>query len=259
MTLPLHGFQDWQNPLHTADLLTDTTSTNINGGGDFVTPIVYDMRNYQSCSIMVSASDTGAATSFGSVTFTVSWWANAAGSQIVYKEKYEFFPENNTAGFASAFGRVMIHDAVHGPYMTIVVHNGGADQILFAWRILGNTRTIGKRYLINCSVSDGATSEDASGVIPEIVANLAAGATVDQVIPISPGPAFMRVFTQGAAGTFTAFSPRGAKVLEFIQAAGVAIYPLVALPRSALRLHVVNTGAVLAQYVWTVSQSTEAW
>ena len=69
MTLPLHGFQDWQNPLHTADLQTDVNSTNINAGAQFTLP-VFDMRFYQSFNLMVSAtSNINPPTGFGAVEY----------------------------------------------------------------------------------------------------------------------------------------------------------------------------------------------
>lgn len=259
MTLPLHGFQDWQNPLHTGDLQTDVSSTNVNGGNQFTTG-VFDMRPYQTASIMFSAlSNVIPKTQFGHVDVQVLWYANAAGTQIIYQDRYPFFPQGAGGAFATDLGRVMLRCPVMGPYMTLQFSNNGADQVAFAWRILGNTKPCERRHLINTDINGHTAFNRDAGQLVSINANLGAGLSTYVTVPIYQGVVGMRLqaVTQPFIFQFTA--PDGSSIQGWNIAAGSENHQLQAYPRMGAIANVINTGAGNGTGVWEVSCNGQVW
>ena len=259
MTLPLIGAPDWQDPLHAATLQTDVQSQNVNGGGQFVSA-VYDMRAYQTASIMFAAvSNVIPKTQFGHVDVQVQWWANAAGSQIIYEDRYPFFPQGAGGAFATDLGRIMLRTPVLGPYMSIQFSNNGVDQVGFSWRVIGNTKGSDRRQLINTDVNGHTTfNRDAGALIGTAVAVLA-GATFTTTVPMYQGMASQRIANIGGACNMVFLAPDGANVQAWQLVAGQTIHETFALPRMQVLAQIVNVSGANITGVWELTSAGQVW
>lgn len=259
MTLPLHGFQDWQNPLHTADLQTDVLSTNINAGAAF-TSAVFDMRGYQSMSLMMSAiSNVSPPTGFGNMCYQIQWWANAAGTQIVYEERYSIFPQGAGGAFASSRGRAMHRGPVLGPYMSITIANAGPDQIGAAYRVLGNTKPVYARTYINTDINGQSFLDDDEGAFSYSAVGVAVAATVNFIVPMRKGLLNVEFIATVGPWTISFTTPNGTIIyFDNALAAGNTIAQFVT-PNSALKLAAFNGGGGVANIQALLSSEQRNW
>jgi len=260
MTLPVHGFTDWQIPLFTADLQTDVLSTDVNPAATFTTA-VFDMRAYQSFSLMVSAvSNIVPKTGYGDIEYQVQWFANSFGSQIVYQRRYAFLPQGSTGGFATSLGRVMHKGPVMGPYMSITVLNNGPDQVSFTYRILGNTKTTTQDVLINTDVNGhGAFPNDQGMLVRTGSIPVGAGITFNFLMPMAYGPAGIFVQTGAQAFTVTVIDPTGTIIWQDGVPATTFRFTKISLPQASCQLTIQNTGAAAANIIASVVSERENW
>lgn len=259
MTLPLIGAPDWQDPLHAATLQTDVNSTTVLGGAQFVTP-VYDMRAYQTAALVWSCiSNVDPKTQFGHVDCQVQWWANAAGTQIMYEDRYPFFPQGSLGAFATDLGRVMLRTPVFGPFMSMQFSNNGVDSTLWSWRVIGNTKPSDRRQLINTDVNGHTTFNRDAGALVQKAVLINAGATATFPVPIYQGVAAHRMANVGGTCNMVLLSPDGANVHAWVLAAGQTIQELTVLPRMGLLAQIVNTSGVQITGVWELASAGQVW
>lgn len=243
MTLALHGFNDWQDPLHTADLQTAVQTLSIVTGATSQTAI-FDMRPYSSFGINLTAvSHTPPQTNWNGIAYSVEWYSDAAGSQPIYEDSGKFLVQDSGGAFVTRFGTVEINDAVHGPYMQVTIVNQGPDTNDVSYRIFGNSRSMGRRYLINKPNGINPTVTGIEGILPPIGGFVAPGATFTNAQPMLPGQCTLSVQTGNSAFTVLLTDPTGVGFWQTNIPANANNNYFLPLPRSAFLVKLTNTGA----------------
>jgi hypothetical protein len=244
MTLPLHGFADWQTSLRTADLQSLQSGVIVNSIDSANSPEL-DMRAYSSYSIAISATTTGVPTGIGNVEISIGWYVDPVIGGIIWEEYYEIFPRNVAGGvFLNTNGGLLVQDSVHGPYLFVIIQNLGPDQISLDITVLGNSRTLSRRYVAPYENSGSAMfNTDAS--MPNVAsAAIGAGLTVNFMWPIAPGLKTLFVQTLTSPMLYQFFTPSG-RFIGFIRTiVGAEFIQQIAFPRTAVRVQITNTGAI---------------
>lgn len=255
MSLPLHGFPDWQDPLHTGDLQTDVQFQPLAIFQSFDTP-VYDMRAYQSMSLMASlVANPGPKTNFGDFEFQMNWFANAAGTQIIYQDRYAWLPQGAGAGVATSTGRTMYRGPVMGPYLKMTAFSNNNYTCDFSWRLLGNTKPTTQREIINTDVNGQAANDQDIGCLGRFNNNLAAAGNTAVPYPLAPGPAIVSLIAGAAPLKFEFNSANNNTFQTYDLPANTEQHPLVILPKTAFVVVITNTGGVLGSYLIEVTSA----
>lgn len=259
MTAALHGFPDWQTSLRTADLVSiGDTQTIIAGGGNVAT--IFDMRAYSSYSTNLLALCNAAATNWNPITITISWYPDQAASTTLYSETYQIFADSSgSVGFPAAYGRFFLQDAIHGPWFTVSVSNNGPMDITLVTNVLGNSRSIGRRYVQNPSTYIDSVTVADSGLLLSVAPVLAGGASLDTIIPMAPGSVGMRMQTIAKAGVFAFFTPRNVSIQGYNMALGLESHSVTQLPRTAVRANITNSAGAVGQFVWEIASGRDNW
>jgi hypothetical protein len=249
VTLALHGFQDWQQSLQTADLSVNISSQAI-GAHNFFNSQVFDMRQYSSYALMFEIKTVAAATQYDHVSITMVWTSDAAATQIEFEENYHIFAQDSAFGaFQSDYGRFEIQDMVHAAFLQVVVENDSPDNCTANFNFYGMSRTIARRYLANPFAFSGVGIDfNDRLLVAQTNTAIGAGVTHNYLLRMAPGRASVQWFCAAATVQFHLFMPDGTGFFIWQPAAGVSLYQDIALPRSAVRLAVFNFGGAGTTY-----------
>lgn len=260
MTLALHGYPDWQNPLATADLSSLQTNPTIGIFSNFNSTII-DMRAFNSYALRINAATVAAGVAFNECRVTVLFGDDAALTNITYLEVFSIFTDGNgSVGFPSTNGRLNIQDAVHGPFMRVTVDNNSVQSISASIEILGHSRTIARRYVGNES-SNGSFNVDnlSSQLLSVSGAGLGAGAFVDHLLRMAPGPVTVNILGNPGALQVAFFLPSGTQFFFFNTVGGTNFITPMNFPRTAVRLRVTDISGAGNSYYAYVTSGRENW
>lgn len=225
--------------------VVDSLSTTLNGGTGTSGPVV-DVRAWASFYLTVTGTRSGAATAYNPIAVRLVWFADAAGTQVIYSDTYEILAFRSAAPFATLGGRLVGQDTIHGPWMQIFINNIGPDQCAASYQLVGTTRPFPGPYYKETQqdLPPDIYNPDQFVVTPAggTVVGLPVGTNV--TFPgllrygrakwrVSCSQPFTAVFTAGSAGDFdstTAAAP-AINTGEFI------------LPKRSLLVTVYNNGA----------------
>lgn len=259
MTLPLHGFPDWQGSLQTADLVSINQFQVVNAGAAFSSS-VFDTRIYSSYSIKVDTTANVIATAFNPWNISVTWTADPAGTQVVYREKYQIFGDGlGSVAFPWNYGRLELQDAVHGAYLFVTCTNAGTDQGLVTISVYGNSRSLGRRYVTNSATTVPSSVDLDTGLLMSTTVNNGAGVQTNAIMPLSPGPALVHRLAGASPYSLTFVTGTGAFIVQFQCPAGSENYNEIYLPRSAVRVNFNNVGGVIGALVLHVTSGRDNW
>lgn len=245
MTTPaLHGFPDYQRSLSVADLQVTLANTAV-AAGTFATIGPLDMRSYQSFQLVADCRGVAPITAYGRVLMTLRWTDDSAATNVVYQETWEWVPEGEPAvSNQSPFGTVQLHDAVHGPFLTVLIRNNGVDGMNVRGQVLGNSRSVPNLYVRNKGRIDQVQELDTDTLLVNTTNNTIAAVTAEEwSLPLAPGPAYYWFVSNAGAMNFTLITPDGT-VWEQIGLAGAQARGTLYLPRAAIRLEVFNAGGL---------------
>lgn len=260
MTLPLHGFPDYQRSLQTADLVVSATNQALNAGGFFNLPI-QDMRLYSSFILQMDVTTVAAPTAYNGIAVVCDWRDAAALGNPVFEDVHWIFPRGVGGGvFNCDNGRFEQQDAVHGPYLSIALFNNGVDNCTTNIRLFGHTRSLGRCYVRNTPNTGGVAVDERSTVLFAGNAFIGPGAFQDNLIRMAPGPASLMLIT-GAASTMTfqLYTPRGDLVYSEPVAAGATQLRQWDLPKTALKFEIINTGGANNNYTAAITANGQDW
>lgn len=259
MTLPVHGFTDWQGSLQTADLISANVGQNVNAGA-FFTSSIFDMRGFSSYSSKVDTVLTGAATSFGAVNIVFSWTMDSAGTLPIYTETYQIFPNTlGSATFPNVYGRLVLQDAVHGPYLFITVNNAGPDQLFATISVTGNSRSLGRRYVQNLPTGSATGDPATYGRLYATAYGLAAGNSQTAIFPMSVGPVGIRFQVVTSTAVINLTAPDGNLIHAYNMGVGTDAHLVEYFPRCAVKMTLTNNGGVAGAGVVEFSAGRENW
>lgn len=114
-------------------------------GGEAKGPVI-DMRPWQSYYLTVTATRNGVATNYNPITARIVWFSDAAGTTPIYADVYEFWALRSAAPFQTFGGRLTAQDALHGPFMQVIINNLGVDVCDVNYELVGTTRNIPAPY-----------------------------------------------------------------------------------------------------------------
>ncbi len=125
----------------------DGNGLTLNAAGEVKGPVI-DVRPWSSYYLTVFAERTaGAATAYNPVTIRMVWFSDANGSIPIYADVYEIFALRTAAPFLTRGGKLFGQDALHGPFMQVIINNLGPDSLNVNYELLGTTRTLPGPYM----------------------------------------------------------------------------------------------------------------
>lgn len=199
------GSGGFVSPGNIASLINDAAiHTLALAGGVYTTP-VQDVRNFLSYTLRVSAfcGSQGTANAPLTMEATVQYWADAAGTIPLYRERWEFWLGNSAGNASDLLGS----GPVHGPFMNITFFNPGATatstiQNIQLW---GTQRSLTRsdwRQVPPTGISSGLTQITPGSISADGADNnlaflfgvpLAANGTFWQPLPLFAGPIYVRL------------------------------------------------------------------
>jgi len=243
MTVPMHGYPDWQNPLATTEQLTVVETSVVAPAGSISTGVI-DMRPYSSCDIVTQATVVGAPTAFGTVLVTVQWSIFDDETDICWRDGHTTHPFSNGGGAFDVLPlTVYAQDNVRGPYLVVRTFNLGPDSVNANIIVYGSSRTLsGPSVRQDRSTGVAAVGSVSPLLISETTA-VAIGATRTTPLAMAPGLAHISVTATAAPATVTLTGASGRLVLSV---AGIAaIREQIILPDESTILRVANAGGVI--------------
>lgn len=193
---------------------------------------IKDVRAYNSYALAMSF-DGGTWPDDGVIDLYVTFYADAAGTTEIFREKYQFFFNSE----------IPLTDQMHGPYMQIAVEDSNSigESVELTYRLFGSYRIMSNAYL---------RTSDIGRLYEEVRVGLAPG-TDDGGGPalLGYGPAMLSVRTDQVPVTvdirIEGTSVNAIKYQLTLTAVGQAD-KLIILPRSAAWIVATNNAAAAA-------------
>lgn len=259
MTVPIHGFPDYEKSLDRADTLLSSGTQAIAAAGSFDIPSL-DMRTFESYTLFMQSVNFVPATAWNGIVASMGWTPIGAAGGMRYLEQYEWFTNGQgSVGFPNDEGGIVIQDHVHHAFLNVRVFNEGADQVTFSWEAHGHARPMTRRHMLVYRTDAMQNRRAYRGQLLTLNAALGAGGTSDTLLQIAPGLVSMRQQAVTAPMVMQFLSPTGASIQGWNIAAGVESHTLAGLPRMQVRASVVNSGGVGGTAVWEITSVGEDW
>lgn len=107
---------------------------------------IFDVRAYASYYFEVIPTVIGIPSNFNSLVVDFLWYADAAGTQLVFQDSAEFWAQS-PAPFVFTNADSFKQDCHHGPFFRIRMNTGfGAESIAANWTLVQSTRLIPVPY-----------------------------------------------------------------------------------------------------------------
>lgn len=243
MTIPLHGYPDWQQPLATTEKLA-TTGTGVVAPAASITTGVIDMRPYSSCDIVTQATVVGAPTAFGTILVTMQWSMFDDETNICWRDGHTTHPFSNTGGAFDVLPlTVYAQDNVRGPYLVVRLFNLGPDNVNASILVYGNSRTLSGPSVRQDRSTGAAAVGAVSPLLISETTNVAVGATRTTPLALAPGLAHLTIAATAAPANVTLTGASGRLIVNL---AGIASFrEQIILPDESTILRVANAGGVI--------------
>lgn len=249
MTASLHGFPDWQTALNTADLESYSDLQTILNGASFSSPI-FDMRPYQSYYIQSKSVISNITAAFNNVTTQLIWWNDSVGSVDIYRENYTVHPFYANASVVDVpYDALNIQGPVQGPYLQVILQNGGPAANVCSVRVLGNSRSLPGTFVRETGIVSPIVYSSTDTKLIDFVQSINGGVTVTKPLRISPSQVYVSLLTTGQQGIFTFTAADGQTVDQFVVPPNTTLRQMIQFPRQSIRVGVQNTAGVAATYV----------
>lgn len=124
----------------------DGQTATLLSGGELKSATVIDVREWVSYYLTVNGTRNGVATNYNAVAVRIIWFADSAGTNVIYADTYEFWALRSVGVFSTIGGKLIGQDALHGPFMQIIVNNLGPDTVDVSYVLSGTTRSIPGPY-----------------------------------------------------------------------------------------------------------------
>lgn len=247
MTTPLHGFPDWQDPLHSSELLVQNDSVLVTATNQVPLSLL-DMRNYQSFGVWAFATVSGAITADNTSVISMNWFTDSSETLSTWTDGMATHTQNATA---SAFDcpnlHMMMQDNVRGPFLRLSYTNLGPQSATMSLVVYGNSRSLAGRSMRQAH-NLGSNLTAAGSMLLSDSANVGAGVTRRNHIALAPGLCSV-VVNSGAAAVTQGASITAAGAGVVWQATNfLAVRDLIILPDESCIFRFINNTAGVINY-----------
>ena len=251
----------------TVEFQSFTQAIAITAGSPFFDSAIFDMRRYNSVAIAINLQTAAVATAYNPCYITFVWRLGPSLSDpIVFEDTYGVYAESKGGAFFSQYGRFQFEDAVRGPYLaiSIVFQNGASgDTVNGSLLVYGNGRqVVGPSVRNTVTFGTGGTGVSNDPSQGQLYAGhdlIAAGATKTVLLPCAPGPACIWNVSFAVVCFVQLNDFQLQAFYDQIPALGVRETHYIALPKYAVRLHIVNTGGGNGDNFMGIISGRDSW